>query len=63
MSIEMLSIIAIAVLFIMFFIGAVRPINIGVMGFVAAFVVGVLVCGLSEDDVLASFPAELFIFL
>ena len=63
MSIEMLSIIAIAVLFIMFFIGAVKPINIGVMGFVAAFIVGVLVCGLSEDDVLASFPAELFIIL
>ena len=63
MSIQMLSIIAIAVLFIMFFIGAFKPINIGVMGFVAAFIVGYVVCGLSEDDILASFPAELFIIL
>lgn len=59
----MLSVIAIAILFVMFIIGAIRPINIGVMGFVAAFIVGVIVCGISEDDLLGSFPAELFIIL
>lgn len=63
MNIEILSIIAIGVLFVLFIVGAARPINIGVMGFVAAFIVGVLVCGMDPDDVFKGFPVELFIIL
>lgn len=63
MGIEILAIVAIGVLFVMFIVGAVRPINIGVMGFVAAFVVGTIVCGLTPKEVFSSFPVELFIIL
>ncbi|MEH6949509.1 SLC13 family permease [Bacillus sp. JJ634] len=60
MSIE---IVAILVLLIMFIIGSVLPINIGVFGFVAAFIIGVVVSGLSVDDLFSVFPADLFVLL
>ena len=60
MSIE---IIAILVLLAIFVIGAILPINIGVLGLAAAFIVGILVSGLSLDDVYSVFPVELFIFI
>ncbi|PXY23208.1 hypothetical protein BAY59_26295 [Prauserella coralliicola] len=44
-------------------LATVRPINMGVLGLVAAFVVGSLAGGESPDDVLASFPADLFVVL
>jgi Na+/H+ antiporter NhaD/arsenite permease-like protein len=60
MGIEIISII---VLLILFVIGSTLPINIGVLGFVAAFIVGSLVSGLSLDDIYSVFPADLFVLL
>jgi di/tricarboxylate transporter len=60
MSLELVTII---VLLIMFVIGSALPINIGVMGFVAAFVVGSLISGMKVDDIFKAFPGNLFILL
>ncbi|OMP65995.1 SLC13 family permease [Domibacillus epiphyticus] len=60
MNIEIISII---VLLILFVIGSTLPINIGVLGFVAAFIVGSLISGLSLDDIYSVFPADLFILI
>lgn len=60
MSIELISII---ILLLMFIIGAIFPINIGVLGFVAAFIIGTLVSGIEMDTVFAGFPADLFVLL
>ncbi|OMP67205.1 SLC13 family permease [Domibacillus epiphyticus] len=60
MSIE---IIAILVLLIIFVIGASLPINIGILGFVASFLVGAVISGLSYDEIYSVFPVELFIFI
>ncbi len=60
MSPELFSII---VLVVMFVIGTALPINLGVMGFVAAFLVGTLLGGLSADDIFGGFPANLFVLL
>ncbi len=56
-------IVSIVVLVAMFVIATVLPINLGALGFVAAAGVGVLVVGMSLDDVLAEFPADLFLIL
>ena len=53
---------AILVLVAIFAIGTLRPINMGLLGIVAAFVVGTAV-GVSEDDIFAGFPGDLFIIL
>ena len=45
------EIISIIVLVIMFVVGTVLPINLGVMGFVAAFLVGTTFGGLSADNI------------
>jgi di/tricarboxylate transporter len=60
MSIE---IIAIGVLLIIFVLGACLPINIGVWGFFAAFIVGSLISDLSMDEIYGAFPVELFIII
>ncbi|KZN96528.1 MULTISPECIES: SLC13 family permease [Aeribacillus] len=60
MSIELIGII---VLLLMFIVGSVLPINLGVLGFVAAFIVGVVFSGLNIDDIYSGFPAELFVTL
>jgi di/tricarboxylate transporter len=60
MSIEILSIM---VLGIMFIIASLLPINLGVLGFVAAFIVGFLVSGMDIKEIYAVFPADLFIIL
>ncbi|SFE93843.1 transporter, UIT1 family [Bacillus sp. OV194] len=60
MSLELISII---VLLLMFVIGAFLPINLGILGFVAAFVVGSLVSGMSVDDIFSGFPGDLFVLL
>lgn len=54
---------AIILLLLMFIIGAILPINIGIIGFVAAFIMGVLVSGLSVDEIFSAFPADLFVLL
>lgn len=63
MDLGTISIIAIGVLCLIFVIGTVFPINIGLMGFIAAFIVGNVVCGLDVDKIFDSFPASLFIIL
>lgn len=60
MSIEVFSIV---VLFVLFMLASFTPIHLGLMGFLAAFVVGSLIGGLSLDDVIGGFPADLFIIL
>jgi di/tricarboxylate transporter len=59
MSNELISIL---VLVLIFLIGTTLPINMGVLGIVAAFVVGTAM-GVSEDDLFLGFPGDLFIIL
>ncbi len=60
MTIEVFSLL---VLLVMFVVASVLPINLGIMGFVAAFGVGALIGGLTVDDIFAVFPGDLFILL
>jgi di/tricarboxylate transporter len=59
MSNELISIL---ILVAVFAVATVLPINMGVLGLVAAFGVGTAM-GVSEDDVFAGFPGDLFIIL
>jgi len=59
-SSHMLSIYA---LVLMFIIATILPINMGVIAFVGAFLVGTLVAGMTTKAIMASFPAELFLTL
>src|SRR5215207_9068551 len=54
---------SIIVLIIIFVVATVWPINLGVMGFVVAFLVGTLLGNLSADNIFEGFPANLFILL
>jgi di/tricarboxylate transporter len=58
MSAEVISIIA---LFAMFLVGTLLPINIGILAFVATFVVGTSALGMTEDEIFAGFPVNLFV--
>ncbi len=60
MSPEIVTIIALVVIFA---IATFLPINMGALAFVAAFLVGTLSVGLSTDDILTGFPAELVVTL
>jgi di/tricarboxylate transporter len=60
MSPEIVTIIALVVIFA---IATFLPINMGALAFVAAFVVGTLSVGLSTDEILGGFPAELVLTL
>lgn len=60
LSLEVLSII---VLLLMFVVGAAVSVNIGLLGFVAAFVIGTMLAGLGAGDVYASFPVNMLILL
>jgi Na+/H+ antiporter NhaD/arsenite permease-like protein len=57
---EIVTIIALVVIFA---IATFLPINMGALGFVAAFVVGTLSVGMTTDDILGGFPAELVLTL
>ena len=57
------EIISIIVLVVMFIVGTVLPINLGIMGFVAAFLIGTTLGGLSADNIFEGFPANLFVLL
>jgi di/tricarboxylate transporter len=59
MSNELISIIVLVAIFI---VGTTLPINMGVLGIVAAFAVGTAM-GISEDDLFLGFPGDLFIIL
>jgi di/tricarboxylate transporter len=60
MSVELVSIL---VLVLIFLISTVLPVNMGALALVGAFVVGIYVVGVSSDEILADFPAELFVIL
>jgi di/tricarboxylate transporter len=47
----------------MFVAATLLPINMGTLGFVAAFLVGTLAVGMKTDDIIAGFPSELFLTL
>lgn len=60
MSIELLSILVLAALFL---IATVRPVHMGALALVAAFIMGTMVIGEDVDTVLLGFPADLFVIL
>nr|WP_212760920.1 SLC13 family permease [Telluria aromaticivorans] len=55
--------IAICVLALMFVLATALPINMGVIAFVGAFLVGTVVAGMQTKAIMAGFPAELFLTL
>lgn len=60
MSSHMISIYALVVMFI---IATILPINMGVLAFVGAFLVGTFIAGMQTKGIMAGFPAELFLTL
>src|SRR5687767_8356212 len=60
MSPELVSIYALGAMFV---VATVLPINMGVLAFVGAFLVGTLVAGQSTKDIIAGFPGGLFLTL
>lgn len=57
------EVVSILVLVAMFAIAAFRPVNIGVLGFVAAFIIGTVYTDLAGDEISALFPGDLFVLL
>jgi di/tricarboxylate transporter len=55
--------ISIYALVAMFVIATILPINMGVIAFVGAFLVGTLVAGMQVKGIMAGFPADLFLTL
>ena len=60
MNIQILSIL---VLVGMFVIATILPINMGVLAFAAAFLVGSLIMGLTPSAIFDGFPGDLFVTL
>lgn len=60
MSIHLISLLVLAAVFLC---AAVLPVNMGLLGFAAAFGVGVFAAGMAAKDVFAGFPADLFLTL
>lgn len=58
-----LELIPILALVAMFAAATLLPINMGTLGFVAAFLVGTLAVGMNTDDIIAGFPSDLFLTL
>ena len=56
------EVITILVLVAIFLVATLLSINMGVLGLVAAYVVG-RALGLTDDDIFAGFPGDLFIVL
>ena len=57
------EVVSLLILLVILVIATVLPINMGALGFAAAFLLGTLVLGLSIDEILAGFPAGLFLTL
>lgn len=55
--------IAIGVLGLMFVLATLLPVNMGVIAFVGAFLVGTLLAGMAAKEIIAGFPADLFLTL
>jgi len=58
-----LELIPILALIAMFVAATLLPINMGTLGFVAAFLVGTITVGMNTDDIIAGFPSDLFLTL
>lgn len=56
-------VIAVAALALVFLIATVRPVNMGLLAFAAAFAIGAGLIGASPKEVLSSFPGDLFVTL
>ncbi|MBC2641199.1 MULTISPECIES: SLC13 family permease [unclassified Rhodococcus (in: high G+C Gram-positive bacteria)] len=56
----MVYFVSIAALIALFAIGTMTPINMGVLAFAAAFVIGGWLSGLSMDDIFGFFPGSIF---
>jgi di/tricarboxylate transporter len=59
MSNELISLLVLVLIFV---IGTTMPVNMGVLGIVAAFAVGTAM-GVTEDDIFLGFPGDLFVIL
>jgi di/tricarboxylate transporter len=57
------ELISLIVLIAVFALGTILPVHMGVLGFIAAFLVGTIVVEASTDDVIAGFPGDLFLIL
>lgn len=57
----LLHISLLAVLVIMFVVATKWPINIGIMGFIAAFTAGIFALGMDDKEILAKFPATIVV--
>ena len=60
MSPQLISIYALCAMFV---VATLLPVNMGVLAFVGAFLVGTLVAGMSTKDIIAGFPGGLFLTL
>jgi di/tricarboxylate transporter len=60
MNIHWMSILPLAAMFV---VATVLPINMGVLAFVGAFLVGTLAAGMNTKAIIAGFPADLFLTL
>ena len=60
MSPELISIYALCAMFV---VATLLPVNMGVLAFVGAFLVGTLVAGMSTKEIIAGFPGGLFLTL
>jgi len=56
-------IIAICALALMFIVATALPINMGVIAFVGAFLIGTIVAGMETKTIMSGYPAELFLTL
>ncbi|GAA0899532.1 SLC13 family permease [Pseudonocardia zijingensis] len=57
------AVLSVVVLALVVLVATVRPVNMGALAFVASFVVGGLIGGEAPKDVLAAFPADIFLVL
>lgn len=55
------ELVSLGALVLMFVVATVLPINIGILPFVGAFVVGTLSLGLDQDQIFEGFPVSLFV--
>src|SRR3712207_885528 len=60
MSPELISILALVA---MFAVATVLPVNMGVLAFVGAGIIGTTVAGLGTDEIIGTFPGDLFLTL
>lgn len=60
MNVHWMSILPLAAMFV---VATILPINMGVLAFAGAFLVGTLVAGMNAKAIMAGFPADLFLTL